>query len=236
MWETWVRSLIGKIPWRRAWQPTPVFLPGETPWTEEPGRLQSMGSQRIGHDSVTNHTQHVHVKSFQSCPTLFDPMNWSPPGSSVHELLQARILVWVAISSSGGFSWPRDHFLCLLQWRASSLPIAPPTKVCIVKAMVFLVVMYRYERWAIKKAERWRIDAFELWCWRRLLRVLWTARRSNKSILKEINLNIHWKDCYCSWSSNTLATWCKGPAHWERPWCWERLKAGGEGGNRGWDG
>ena len=62
------------------------------------------------------------------------------------------------------------------------------TKVCLVKAMVFPVVMYRCESWTIKKAECQRIDAFELWCWRRLLRVPWTARRSNQSILKEISL------------------------------------------------
>ena len=61
------------------------------------------------------------------------------------------------------------------------------TKVHIVKAMIFPVVMYRYESWTIKKAERQRTDAFELWCWRRSLRVSWTARRSNQSILKEIN-------------------------------------------------
>ena len=65
--------------------------------------------------------------------------------------------------------------------------ITLPTKVCLVKAMVFPVVMYGCERWTIKKAERRRIDAFELWCWRRLLRVSWTARRSNQSILKEIS-------------------------------------------------
>ena len=65
-----------------------------------------------------------------------------------------------------------------------SAPITLPTKIRLVKAMVFPVVMYRYESWTIKKAERWRIDAFELWCWRRLLRVPWTARRSN---LKEIS-------------------------------------------------
>ena len=65
-----------------------------------------------------------------------------------------------------------------------------PTKVCLVKAMVFPVVMYRCESWIIKKAECQRIDAFELWCWRRLLRVLWTARRSNQSILKEISPGI----------------------------------------------
>ena len=68
-----------------------------------------------------------------------------------------------------------------------SRDITLPTKVCLVKAMVFPVVMYGYENWTIKKAERWRIDAFELWCWRRLLRVPWTARRSNQSIPKEIN-------------------------------------------------
>ena len=62
-----------------------------------------------------------------------------------------------------------------------------PTKVVLVKAMVFPVVMYGYESWTVKKAERRRIDAFELWCWRRLLRVPWTARRSNWSILKEIS-------------------------------------------------
>ena len=72
--------------------------------------------------------------------------------------------------------------------------------------MVFPAVMYGYENWTIKKAEHWRIDAFKLWCWRRLLRVPWTARRSNQSILKEINLNIHWK-VWC-WSSSTLAPWC----------------------------
>ena len=68
-----------------------------------------------------------------------------------------------------------------------SRDITLPTKVCLVKAMVFPVVMYGCESWTVKKAERWRINAFELWCWRRLLRVPWTARISNQSILKEIS-------------------------------------------------
>ena len=68
-----------------------------------------------------------------------------------------------------------------------SRDISLPTKVCLVKAIVFPVVMYGYESWTTKKAEHRRIDAFELWCWRKLLRVPWTARRSNQSILKEIN-------------------------------------------------
>ena len=75
-----------------------------------------------------------------------------------------------------------------------SRDITLPTKVCIVKAMVFPIVMYGFESWTIKKAKCQRIDAFELWCWRRLLRVPWTARRSNQSILKEISPDIHWKD------------------------------------------
>ena len=70
-------------------------------------------------------------------------------------------------------------------WKSRDITL--PTKVHLVKAMVFPVVMYGYESWTVKKVERWRIDAFELWCWRRLLRVPCTARRSNQSILKEIS-------------------------------------------------
>ena len=76
----------------------------------------------------------------------------------------------------------------------------------------------------------------EWWCWRRLLRVLWTARKSNQSILRKSVLNIHWKDWCWSWNSDTLATWCEELTHWKRPWCWERLMVGGEGDDRGWDG
>ena len=75
-----------------------------------------------------------------------------------------------------------------------SRDIILPTMVHLVKAVVFPAVMYGCESWTIKKAEHRRIDAFELSCWTRLLRVPWTARRSNQSILKEISLNIHWQD------------------------------------------
>ena len=111
-------------------------------------------------------------------------------------------------------------------------------KVCLVKAMVFPIVMYGCESCTIKKAEHWRIDAFELWCWRSLGRVPWTVRISNQSIIKpgKSALNIYWKDWCCSWSSNTLATWWEELTHWKRFWCWERLKAKGEEGSRGWDG
>ena len=91
------------------------------------------------------------------------------------------------------------------------------TKVHILKVMVPPGVIYRCENWTIKKVERWRIDAFKLCCWRRLLRVPWTARRLNQSIHRKSTLNIHWKDCCWSWSSNTLATWCEDPTDWKRP-------------------
>ena len=114
--------------------------------------------------------------------------------------------------------------------------ITLPTKVHLVKAMVFPVVMYGCESWTIKRAEHRRIDAFELLCWRRVLRVPWTARRSNQSILKEISPVMHWKDwCWC-WNSNTLATWCEELTCLKKPSCWERLKVGREGDDRGWDG
>ena len=99
----------------------------------------------------------------------------------------------------------------------------------------FPVVMYGCESWTIKKAEHQRIDAFELWCWRRLLRVPWTARRSSSPSKRRSVLGVHWKDWCWSWGSNTLATWCKQLTHWKRPWCWERLKAGREGDDRGWE-
>ena len=117
-----------------------------------------------------------------------------------------------------------------------SRDITLPTKVCLVKAMVFPVVMYGCESWTIKKAERWRTDAFELWCWRRLLRVPWTARRYKQSILKEVSpgcllegLMLKLKLQYFShlmWRADSFI----------RPWCWERLRAGEKGDDRGWDG
>ena len=113
-----------------------------------------------------------------------------------------------------------------------SRDIPLPTKVHLVKAMVFPVVMYGCESWTIKKAECRKIDAFELCCWRRLLRVPWTARRSNQSILKEISP-------WCTLEGLMLKLkllWCEELTHVKRAWCWERLGAGGKGDDRGWDG
>ena len=118
----------------------------------------------------------------------------------------------------------------------TSRDITLSTKVCLVKAMVFPVIMYGCESWTVKKAEHRRIDAFELWCWRRLFRVPWTARRSNWSILKEISPGCSLEGLMLKLKLQYFATWCEELAHLKRPWCWERLKAGGEGDDRGWDG
>ena len=116
--------------------------------------------------------------------------------------------------------------------------------------MVFPVVMCGCKSRTLNKAEHRRIDAFELWCWRSLLRVSWTERISNQSILKEIipeyllerlcpprvHPILSFQLQYWSWNSSTLATWCEELTHLKRPWCWEILRAGGEGDGRGWDG
>ena len=114
--------------------------------------------------------------------------------------------------------------------------ITLPTKVPLVKAMVFPVVEYRCKSWAIKKAECKRIDAFELWCWRRLLRVLWTARRSNQPILKEISPECSLEGLMWKLKLQYFGHWCEELTPWKRPWCWERLKVGGKGYNSGWHG
>ena len=95
--------------------------------------------------------------------------------------------------------------------------------VCMVKDMFcfvlfFPVVMYKCKSWTIKKGKHQKVDAFKLWCWRRFLRVPWTARRSKQSILKEINTDIHWKNWPWSWRSNTFTTRCEELAHWKNPY------------------
>ena len=143
------------------------------------------------------------MKVTQLYLTLCDPVDYT-----VHGILQARILEWVSIPFSRRSSQPRgqtqvSHITgrfdiswvtgeaqrVLLKGRLKSRDITLLAKVHIVKTMCFFffpVVIYGCESWTIKKAEHWRIDVFELWCWRRLLRVPWIARKSNWSILKEI--------------------------------------------------
>ena len=147
--------------------------------------------------------------------TLCSPMDCSLSGSSVHGILQARILEWVAISFSRGSSPPRDwtwlsriagrFFTIWDSWEA------PHT----LKAMVFPVVMYRCESCLIKKAEYRRIDALKLWCWRRLLQVPWTARKANESILKEVSPEDSLEGLM-KLKFQTSATWYKEATHWKR--------------------
>ena len=126
------------------------------------------------------------------------------------------------------YDQPRQHI--------KSRDITLPTKVQLVKAMVFPVVMYRCESWTVKKAERRRIDAFELWYWRRLLRVPWTARRYNQSILEEISSECSLEGLMLKLKLQYFGHWCEELTHLKRPWCWERLRAGGEEDDRGRDG
>ena len=108
--------------------------------------------------------------------------------------------------------------------------ITLPTKVCLVKAMVFPAVMYGCESWTIKKAECQRIDAFELWCWRRLLRVPWTARRSNQSILKEISPGCPLEELMLKLQPQSFGHLMRRVDSFEKTLMLERLRAGREGG------
>ena len=117
-----------------------------------------------------------------------------------------------------------------------SIDITLPTKVCLIKAMFFPVVMYGCKSWTIKKAECWRIDTFELWCWSRLLRVPWTARSSNQSILKEISPEYSLRRLMLKLKLQYFGHLMQRTDSFEKIWHWERLKVGGEGVDRAWDG
>ena len=145
--------------------------------------------------------------------------SWQIDGETV-ETVADFIFLGSKITAVGDWSYEIKRRLLLrrkvmtnLDNILKSIDINLSAKVCLVKAMVFPVIMCGCESWTIKKAEYRRIYVFELWCWKRLLRVPWTARRSNQSILKEITLGVPWKDWRWSWNSNTLATWCEKLTH-----------------------
>ena len=166
------------------------------------------------------------MKIMASCPIT----SWQIDGETM-ETVTDFIFLGSKITADGDCSHEIKRHLLLgrkvmtnLDSMLRSRDITLPTRVRLVKAMVFPVVMYGCESWTIKKADHQRINAFELWCWRRLLRVTWTARRSNQSILKEINPEYSLKDWCWSWGSNTLATWCEVLTHWKKPWCCEKIE------------
>ena len=126
-----------------------------------------------------------------------------------------------------------EEKLCMTS--LDSRDITLPTKIHLVIAMVFLIVMYGYKSWTINKAECQRIDAFEVRYWRRVLRVPWTARRSKQSILKEISPEYSLEGLTLKLKLQYFGYLIEELTHWKRPSCWERLKAGGEGDDREWN-
>ena len=151
-------------------------------------------------------------------------LNWSATADDVcsHEIKRRLLLGRKVMTNLDSIFKSRD--------------ITLPTKVCLVKAMVFSVVMYECESWTVKKAEHRIIDAFELWCWRRLLRVLWTARRSNQSILKEISPGISLEGMMLKLKPQYFGHLMQRVDSLKKTLNWEGLGAGGKGDDRGWDG
>ena len=130
--------------------------------------------------------------------------NVTTDGDCSHEIKRRLLLGRKFMTNLGSILKSRDITLA--------------TKIRLVKAMVFPVIMYGCESWTIKKAEHPRIDSFELWCWRRPLRVPQMEKRSNQSILKEIITEYSLEGLMLKLNSNTLATWCEEPTCWKRHW------------------
>ena len=176
--ETQVPSLGWEDPSEKKMATHSNILAWEIPWTGEPGRLQLLGSQES--DKTLHLYNYIADLECWIAETVSDFFGGgskiTADGDCSHEM-KIRLLLGRKVMSN------LDSIL-------KSIDISLPTKVCLVKAMVFPVVMYGCESWTMKKAKCRRIDAFELRCWRRLLRVPWTARRSNQSILKEISPGI----------------------------------------------
>ena len=161
-------------------------------------------------------------KQWKQCQTLFfGGSKITADGDCSHEI-KRRLLLGRKVMTN-------------LDSRFKSRDIALSTKVHLVKAMVFPVVMYGCESWTVKKAERWRIDAFELWCWRRLLRVPWTARRSNQSILKEISPGISLEGLMLKLKLQYFGHLMWRVDSLEKTLMLGGIGAGGERDDRGWD-
>ena len=148
-----------------------------------------------------------------------------------HVRIESPVYVWRRIQHAWG--WCMGMTQKNKNKKIKSRDITLPTKIHLFKAMVFPVVMYGFQSWTTKKAEHWRIDAFELWFWRRLESPL------DCKVIKPVNTkgNQSWiftgrTDWCWSWNSNPLATYCEKLTYWKRPWCYERLKVGGEGNDR----
>ena len=159
-------------------------------------------------------------KQWEQWETIFSGSKITADGDCSHAIKRCLLLARKAMMHVDSILKSRDITLL--------------TKACIVKAMVFPVIMYRCETWTINNAECERIDAFELWCWRRLSRVLWTAKRSNQSVLKKINpeYSLEWLTLKLQYFGHLM----QRANSLDKTLIWEILREGGEGGNRGWDG
>ena len=140
--------------------------------------------------------------------------------SLAFSMIQQMLAIWSLVplpflkpAWTSGSSW-FTYF-----WSLTCRILSITLLACEMSTMVFPVVMYGYESWTVKKAEHQKIDAFELWCWRRLLRFPCTARRSNQSIRKEISPGCSLEGLMLKLKLNTLATSCEELSHWKRPWC-----------------
>ena len=179
------------------------------------------------------------------------------PHGLVHGILQARILEWVAFLSPGNLPNPRlphcrqilyqlSHKRSprILEWVA--YPFSRGSSWLRDRTGVACIAGRFFTKGAIREAQKEMFNLFCLYLWlNQIIFLKFTSRREwyclhveskGKMMKKKSTLNIHWKDLCWSWNSNTLATWCKESTHWKRPWYWERLKAGGERGDLGWDG
>ena len=165
-------------------------------------------------------------KQCKQCQTLFIYLFFgsdiTADGDCSHEIKRCLLLGRKVMTSLDSILKSRD--------------ITLPTNVRLVKAMVFPVIVYGCESWIVNKAECQRIDAFKLWCWRRLESPLDCKEIQPVHPKGHQSWGVHWKDRCWSWNSNTLATWWVEMTHWKRPWFWEGLGARGEGEDRGWDG
>ena len=162
-------------------------------------------------------------KQWKQCQTLFFfGSKITADGDCSHEIKRRLLLGKKVMTNLDSIFWSRD--------------ITLPTKVCLVKAMVFPVVMYGCESWTVKKAEHWRTDAFELWVGEGSWESLGLQEDPTNPFWRRSTLGFLWKEWCWSWSSSTLGTSWEELTHWKRLWCWEGLGAGGEGDDRGWDG
>ena len=161
-------------------------------------------------------------KQWKQWETIFGGSKITSDGDCSHEIKRCLLLGRKVMTNLASVFKSRDIIL--------------PTKVRLVKAVVFPVVMYGCESWTIKKAEHWRIDAFELWCWRRLLRVPWSARRSNQSILKEISLGCSLEGLMLNLKLQSFVHMMRRTDPLEKTLMLGKMRAGEDEDDRGWDG